>query len=139
MMEALFLGERRYQISPRPLDLAARICHHAGHDAANVVRQLVQVGHCGRVQQLVWNLEFDKSTPSSFTIMVNILRGLCTFLRVATAAVSTPFTATEVVAPWLIALNAYSTWKRIDGLKYLFGKGNVFWRATIIHFIYSNN
>ena len=41
-----------------------------------------------------------KSTNSHITI---------TFLRVAQAAVSTPFTATEVVPPWLMALNAYST------------------------------
>ena len=36
-----------------------------------------------------------------------------TFLRVAQAAVSTPLTATEVVAPWLMALKAYSTWARV--------------------------
>ena len=47
------LGEN---ISPCPLHLAAWVGDHAGHDAADVVGQLVEVGHSGGVQQLVWNL-----------------------------------------------------------------------------------
>ena len=48
-----------------------------------------------------------------------------TFFSVATAAVSTPFTATEVVAPWLIALKAYSTWYRRPS-----GEKMVMWRSN---------
>ena len=98
------------QISPCPLNLAPGVGDHAGHDAADVVRQLVEVGHRGGVQQLVWNL-----IGTTLRRLIDIteatigMRGFRTFLRVATAAVSTPFTATEVVAPWLIALKAYST------------------------------
>ena len=55
---------KKYCVSPCPLNLAARVCDHASHDAANVVRQLVQVGHCGRIQQLIWNLKLETFTLS---------------------------------------------------------------------------
>ena len=50
------LCKLRKNISPCPLHLAAWVGDHAGHDAADVVGQLVEVGHSGGVQQLVWNL-----------------------------------------------------------------------------------
>ena len=88
-------------VSPCPLNLAPRVCDHASHNAANVVRQLVQVGHCGGVQQLVRDLRWQYLTPTHQVphSTVKTSEVFSTFLRVATAAVSTPLTATEVVAP----------------------------------------
>ena len=95
------LNGRKWSLIPCSLNLAPRIRDHASHDTADVVSQLVEVGHCGGVQQLVRNLRWQYLTPtlkvSQSTIKTSEV--FSTFLRVATAVVSTPLTATEVVAP----------------------------------------
>ena len=95
------LNGRKWSLIPCSLNLAPRIRDHASHDTADVVSQLVEVGHCGGVQQLVRDLRWQYLTPTHQVPHSTIKTSevFSTFLRVATAAVSTPLTATEVVAP----------------------------------------